>query len=143
MERLVFPGQLLRAAFADADSMLAAGGFYKRDDTSTEGNLSMMFSREFAVQGGLMPLWRVHAWALERSVAVQFHSGDVRWAVVALGLRALAAAEAFLQRQLTSWARNVITRALRGARFASAADTTVAAGGSQGRALFRAIGSLT
>ena len=102
----------------------------------------MMFSREFAARGGLKPLWRVHAWALERAGAVQFHSGDVRWAVVILGLRALAALEAFLHTQLDAWARNVISRALRGARFATAADTTVAAGGVQSQALFRAIGSL-
>ena len=102
----------------------------------------MMFSREFAFQGGFGPLWRVHAWALQRAVAVQFPSGDVRWAVVALGLRALAAVEAALQKQLTAWARNVIRHALRGARFAATADTTVAAGGVQVQALFRAIGSL-
>jgi len=102
----------------------------------------MMFSREFAVQGGLTPLWRVHAWALERAGAVPFHSGDVRWALVALALRALAAVEAVLQEKLTAWARNVIGRALRGARFAATADTTVATGGVQVQALFRAIGSL-
>ena len=102
----------------------------------------MMFSREFAVQGGLTPLLRVRAWALERACAVPFHSGDLRWAVVALGLRALASVEAVLQKQLTAWARNVIRHALRGARFAATADTTVAAGGVQVRALFQAVGSL-
>jgi hypothetical protein len=56
-------------------------------------------------------------------------------------LQALATLDVFLQKQLAAWAQNVITRALKGARFAAAADTTVAAGGSQG-CLFREIGSL-
>ena len=102
----------------------------------------MMFSRDFAVQGGFGPFWRLHAWALERAVAIHCQSGDRRWAIVGLGLGALAALVVFVQKQLAAWAQNVITRALQGAHFAAAADTTVAAGGSQGRALFRAIGSL-
>jgi hypothetical protein len=122
--------------------MLAAGAFYRWDNTSTEGNLSMMFSRDFAVQGGFGPFWRLHAWALERAAAIHCQSGDPRWAIVGLGLGALAALDVFVQKQLAAWAQNVITRALQGAHFAAAADTTVAAGGSQGRALFRAIGSL-
>jgi hypothetical protein len=102
----------------------------------------MMFSREFAVQGGLRSLWRAQNRALERIVAIYCHSGDLRWTLVTLGLDALAAFDAFVQKQLAAWAQNVISRALKGARFAAAADTTLAAGGSQGRALFRAIGSL-
>ncbi|MFY9957396.1 hypothetical protein [Bradyrhizobium sp.] len=132
--------RLFRGRLADADSMLAAGGSYRWDNTSTEGNLSMMFSREFAVHGGLRPLWRVQSWAL--SVAAS-HCGD--WAVVSLVLDACAALDAFMQKQLAAWARKIIARAWQGARFAAEmtdADTTVAAGGSQGRGLFRAIGSL-
>jgi hypothetical protein len=102
----------------------------------------MMFSREFAVHSGFGPLWRVQTWALERVVAVHCRSGDFRWALVALGLDAFAALDAFMQKQLAAWARNVITRALQGARFAAAADTTVAAGASQIRALFQEIRSL-
>jgi hypothetical protein len=98
----------------------------------------MTFSREFALHGGFRPLWRVQSWALERA-AVHCHFGDIRWAMVRLGLDAL---DLFVQRRLTAWARRIITRALRGARFASAADTTVAAGGSQARRLFREIWSL-
>jgi hypothetical protein len=101
----------------------------------------MMFSREFAVHGGFGPLWRAQTWALGRVADIHCHSGDVRRVVVALGLEALAALDLFVQRQLSAWARNVITRALKGARFAAAADTTVAAGGSQAEALFGAIGS--
>src|SRR5438132_638012 len=134
--------ELWQAAFVDADSMLAAGPSYKWDNTSTEGNLSMMFSREFAVHGGFGPLWRVHAWALGRFAAVDCHSGDLRFAIITLGLTALVALDAFMQQQLAAWAQNVISRALRGARFAAAADTTVAAGCGQGRGLFGEIGSL-
>jgi|SRR5947209_328661 hypothetical protein len=101
----------------------------------------MMFPRQFALYNGFRPLLRVQGWALERAAAIHCQSGDLRWASVALGLQALAALDVFLQKQLAAWARNVITRALKGARFAAAADTTVAAGGSQG-CLFREIGSL-
>ena len=102
----------------------------------------MMFSREFAAHGGFGPLWRVQTRALERVVAITCQSGDLRWAIVARGLDACAALDAFIERQLAAWAGKIITRALQGARFAAAADTTVAAGGSQGHLLFRQIGSL-
>jgi hypothetical protein len=91
--------------------------------------------------GGFRPFWRARAWAVD----AQCTSGDVRWAIAALALRALAALEAFAQKQLASWAQNVMGRAWQGARFAgdmTDADSTVAAGGSQGPALFREIGSL-
>jgi hypothetical protein len=135
----------MRAAIAAADSMLAADLIYRRDNTSTEGNLSMMFSRDFAVHGELRPLRRVRSWALARVVAIRCQSKNPRWAIIGLCLGALAALDVLAQKQLAAWAQNVITRALQGARFAAEmtdADTTVAAGGSQGRALFRAIGSL-
>jgi hypothetical protein len=102
----------------------------------------MMFSRDFAVQGGFGPLWRLHAWALERAAAIHCQSGDRRWAIVGLGLGALAALDVFVQKQLAAWAQKIITRALQGAHFAAAADTTVATGGSQARLLLREIGSL-
>jgi len=98
----------------------------------------MMFSRSFAVHGGFAPLGRVQdqirTWALERLVTACPHapSTDLRWMLAALALRALAALEAFIQRQLVRLARNTMRRALEGARFAgslSAADRMVAAGG--------------
>lgn len=102
----------------------------------------MMFSREFAVHGGLGPIWRLQSWALERTTAIHCQSTDLRWVIIALGLDVLAALDAFMQKQLADWAQKIISRALKGARFAAAADTTVAAGGSQGHLLFRAIGRL-
>ena len=41
---------------ADADSMLAAGGGVYRDNTSTEGNLSMMIFSEFGFRRSRLPL---------------------------------------------------------------------------------------
>ena len=79
----------------------------------------MMFSREFAAFGGFGSLWRVQTGALERVVAIHCHSGDLRWAIVALGLDACAALDAFIERQLTVWAGKIIARALQGARFAA------------------------
>jgi len=60
----------------------------------------MMFSREFGVHGGLGPLWRLQSWALERAAAIHCQSTDLRWVVVALGLDALAALDALIQKQL-------------------------------------------
>jgi hypothetical protein len=94
-----------------------------------EGN-PMMCSRVFAVHAGLSPLWRLQAWALERIVSALSPSGDLRWAVAALMLAALVALEAMIHRQLASFARNTMRRALKGARFAAqakAADSMVAA----------------
>ena len=95
--------------------------------------------------GGFRPFWRAQAWAVEHLISAQCSCGDVRWAIAALALRSFAALEAFAQKQLALWARNVMGRAWQGARFTAEmtnADTTVAAGGSQGPALFREIGSL-
>jgi hypothetical protein len=134
-----------RAAFADADSMLAAGGSYRWDNTSTEGNLSMMIFFDFGLRGGLGPRWGAQTSALERLILAQSAGCDVRFALVALALHSLVALELFVQNQLASWAHNIMTRAWQGACFAAEltdADSTVAAGRSQGRALFRAIGSL-
>jgi hypothetical protein len=98
----------------------------------------MMFSRSFAVHGGVAPLGRVQdqmrSWALERLVCAcsRSPSPDLRWMLAAFALHALAAVEAFIQRQLVRLARNTMGRALEGARFAgslSAADSMVAAGG--------------
>jgi hypothetical protein len=81
--------------------------------------------------GDFRPFWRAPAWAVARLIPVHCASGDFRRTIGALALHAFAALETFAQRQLTSWARNIMDRALQGARFAAdmtAADTTVAAG---------------
>jgi len=69
---------------------------------------------------------------VEHLISIHCSSGDLRWAIAALALRWLVALEAFVERLLVSLARNVMGRALQGARFAagiSAADSMVAAGG--------------
>lgn len=91
----------------------------------------MMFSRACAVHAGLSPLWRLQGWAIERIVSILSPSTDLRWAVAALTIAALATLEAMIHRQLVSLARHIMRRALSGARFADpakAADSMVAAG---------------
>jgi hypothetical protein len=83
--------------------------------------------------GSFRPFWRAQAWAVEHLISAQCTSGDVRWAIAALAFRSFAALEVFLQKQLASWARNIMGRAWQGARFAgdmTDADTMVAAGRS-------------
>ena len=90
----------------------------------------MMFSRACAVHAGLSPLWRLQAWAIERLVSILSPSGDLRWAIAALGLAVLVTLEAMIHRQLVSLARHIMCRALKGARFArpaATADSMVAA----------------
>ncbi len=68
------------------------------------------------------PLWRAQIWAFGHLVS---DCGDLRWTLVALLSRGIATAG-------SSLVRNIVGRALQGARFASSftpADTTVAAGG--------------
>jgi hypothetical protein len=90
----------------------------------------MMFSRACAVHAGLSPLWRLQAWAVERLASVLPPSVDLRWAIAALAIAALATLEAMIHRQLVSLACHIMRRALQGARFADpakAADSMVAA----------------
>jgi hypothetical protein len=83
--------------------MLAAGGGYLRDNTSIEGDLSMMILCEF---GNYQPLWRIQTWALERLIAFHFGSGDLRWALIALALRTFGAAWAVGRRRIVQLAGN-------------------------------------
>ena len=90
----------------------------------------MMFSRACAVHAGLSPLWRFQAWAIDRLVSVLSPAGDLRWAIAALTIAALATLEAVIHRQFVSLARHIMRRALKGARFAgrpATADSMVAA----------------
>jgi hypothetical protein len=67
----------------------------------------------------------IQAWAFERLISLDWAFGDLRWAIVALLSRSLAAASNHL-------VENILRRAWQGARFAhrvSAAATMVAAGG--------------
>jgi hypothetical protein len=96
--------------------MLAAGGGYHRDNTSIEGDLSMMILCEL---GNYQPFWRIQTWALERLIALHVGSGDLRWALISLALSSFAAAWALGRRRIARLAG-------RGAE--QAADTPLAAG---------------
>ncbi len=90
----------------------------------------MMFSRACAVHAGLSPLWRLQAGAIERLASALPPTIDLRWAIAALGLAALATLEAMIHRRLVALARHIMRRAFQGARFAAqpkAADSMVAA----------------
>jgi hypothetical protein len=112
-------GNLFSGRPFDADRMLAAGVGYLLDNTSIEGNLSMMILCEL---GNYQPLWRVQSWALERLIAFQIGSGDVRWAAIALALRWLGAAWAVGRTQFALLLPHLASRTRK------PADTTVAAG---------------
>jgi hypothetical protein len=83
----------------------------------------MMFSRACAVHAGFSPLWRLQAWAIERLVSAVSQSCDLRMAVAAFAIAALAALEALIHRQLVALARHTMRQALRGARIAATAKT--------------------
>jgi hypothetical protein len=76
--------------------MLAAGGGYTRDNTSTEGNLSMMFLCD---NGNFQSLRRVRGWALEHAVSIDCAVGDLRWAMIALVLRSVGSVWVLGRRQ--------------------------------------------
>jgi hypothetical protein len=58
----------------------------------------MMILEEFGAR--FRPLWRARIWALERLIAFNCASGDLRWAILALVLRSCAAVCGRGQRQL-------------------------------------------
>jgi len=112
--------------------MLAAGGGYTGDNISTEGNFPMTVLHVPAGRQGFGPLCHARTFVLAHLSSFNCDAGDLRWTVLALALQALDAASAFAQRQLARWARGVLRRAWRGARFAGElrhADSMVAAGG--------------
>jgi hypothetical protein len=112
--------------------MLAAGGGYTGDNTSTEGDLSMMILTEFGFRGCRTPFSRARTFALEHLISFHCASGDIRWALIGLAVRSFNAVRVCAQEQFDLSVRNVAGRAWRGARFAANvtdADTMVAAGG--------------
>lgn len=52
--------------------------------------------------GNYQPLWRLQTWMLERLVAAQLGSADLRWGMIALALNLLAAAWSFGRRRFVS-----------------------------------------
>jgi hypothetical protein len=88
--------------------------------TTIEGDLSMMILCEL---GNYQPLWRLQTWMLERLIAAQLGSADLRWGLLALAVNLLAAAWAFGRQRFVSPGRGSATRSK------NPADTMVAAGG--------------
>jgi hypothetical protein len=113
MLRLFFGGGL-----ADADSMLAAGGGYTRDNTSTEGDFYMMILSD---DGRFRPFWHAQTWAMERLIYVHV-SGDLRWAVMSLAVGSLRSVWVLGREQFVLLFRSAASRAPQDA------DTMVAAG---------------
>jgi hypothetical protein len=102
---------------SDADSMLAAARFYTGTNSSLRG---IVMSISYHFETG--PLWRAQVWAFGQ--LAWFGIGDLRWAMVALISRGVAAA-------VESLFLHIAGRAWQGARFAgrlTPAATTVAAG---------------
>ena len=99
--------------------MLAAGGGYNRDNTSTEEDLSMMIPCD---NGTFQPFWRAQSWALEQAISIDCAVGDLRWAMLALVLSSL--------RSIWVLGRDQFGRLLRrgASRAAQHADSMVAAG---------------
>src|SRR5262245_12334223 len=86
--------------------------------TTREGDLSMMILCEL---GNYQPLWRLQTWMLERLIAAQLGSADLRWGMIALALNLFAAAWAVGRRRLVSPGLR------RASRRQNPADTMVAA----------------
>ena len=76
--------------------MLAAGGGYKEDNTSTEGDVSMMMLCD---NGTFQPFWRARSWALEQAISIDCIVGDLRWAMLALVLSSLGSVWALARDQ--------------------------------------------
>jgi hypothetical protein len=73
----------------------------------------------FDVRKDLGPLWRLRARVLERIIALDLASGDLRWVAIDLGLRSLCALSVAGRKLVASTFQNSTTDV--------AADTTVAA----------------
>jgi hypothetical protein len=99
--------------------MLAAGGDYKGDNTSTEGDVAMT---TLCDNGTFQPFWRAQSWALEQAISIDCAVGDLRWAMVALLLRSLGSVWALGRDQFVLLLRRAASRSVR------AADSMVAAG---------------
>jgi hypothetical protein len=108
----------LRGGRTDADSMLAAGGGYTRDNTSTEGDFYMIILSD---DGSFEPFWRAQSWAMERLIYVHV-SGDLRWAMIALALGSLRSV------WVLGWQRFALLVRGAASRAPQHADTMVAAG---------------
>jgi hypothetical protein len=63
-----------------------------------EGKFSMTIY-DFGIHGDSGPLWRARIWASERLISFNCASEDIRWTILALALRWLAAAWLYGQKR--------------------------------------------
>jgi hypothetical protein len=91
---------------------------------------------DFAASENFGPLWAVRtcqAWALQRLISLNWVSGDLRWAILALALRSFTPVWGFAQRQMILLLRKGAGRIWQRTGFradATDADSMVAAGAS-------------
>jgi len=63
---------------------------------------------DFGIRGDSGPLWRARIWASERLISLTCNSEDIRWAILALALRWLAAAWFYGKRRFVLVVRKLI-----------------------------------
>jgi hypothetical protein len=73
----------------------------------------MMILHGFDVHSRLGPLWRRRAWLLERMAALDLVSGDLRWALIDLGMHGLSSLSGHGREWIAGIARNAGRRASR------------------------------
>ncbi len=87
----------------------------------------MLILYDRRIRASLSSFRHAQIWAVERLIHVNCASGDIRWAILALALRALSALWALAQKQFFQRLRKIA------ARFTADADSMLAAGGQYTR----------
>jgi hypothetical protein len=75
----------------------------------------MMILYDFDFQSRLGPLWRRRAWVLERMAALDLGSGDLRWALIDLGMHGLSSLSGYGREWIAGVFRNAGRRESRSA----------------------------
>jgi hypothetical protein len=92
----------------------------------------MLILCDHRIRASLLPFRHAQIWALERLMYVNCASDDIRWAVLALAVRAFSPLWVFGQHQVGCWIRKLAGRLALADRLAADvtdADSMVAAGG--------------
>jgi hypothetical protein len=92
----------------------------------------MLILCDHRIRASLSPLRHAQIWAMERLMYVNYASGDIRWAILALAVRSFSPLWAFGQHRLGCWLRKLAGRLAVAGRLSAGvtdADSMVAAGG--------------
>jgi hypothetical protein len=89
----------------------------------------MLILCDLRIRASLSPFRHAQIWAMERLMYVNCASGDIRWAILALAVRSFSAIWAAGQYRLGFRIRKLAGPRGLAARFSTAADSMVAAGG--------------